>query len=100
MTQIEIAVNDFYVDRVTVGTSPTSPVTSGDFRDRVFSSVTLKAASDNAGTVYVQCKGNHEVSSADFPIAAGEAITIYVDRLSKIRLLASQSGQIVNWLTA
>jgi hypothetical protein len=52
-------------------------------------SVVIKAESDNTGIVYV---GDSSVDSGDFPLSAGDAITLNVDDLTKVYLDVSVNG--------
>lgn len=97
--QIQTAHTDFHTGQITVGTSPTVVVLPEDFRDRIFHSVVLKANSENEGTIYIAPAKPREVSSADFPLDAGQQVEIFVDQLSKLKLTASESGQILHWLS-
>jgi len=64
--------------------------------------VVVKAANANTGIIYV---GNSDVTadSADatdgFELGAGESITIEVDDVSKIYVIASTTNQSVYWIT-
>ena len=64
--------------------------------------VVVKAANSNTGTIYV---GNSDVTanSADatdgFELGAGESVTIEVDDVNKLYVIASAANQVVYWLT-
>lgn len=77
------SVAEFRYGTVTVGTSAVSLP-----RLRAFKGVKLKANPENAGTI----------SIGAYQLAAGEEVTIPVDRFDRLRITASQSGQRLHWI--
>jgi len=80
-------------NQVTVGTSAVQiTATSTPIK-----TVTVKADNDNAGNVYVGFSSGVTTGNG-FRLAAGEAITIPIDDLSKIWLIADAADQLVHYI--
>lgn len=61
------------------------------------SAVALKAASDNAGTIYIG--GDDSVTSSNgYYLAAGEELTLQVSDVSQIYAIASDAAQGLHYL--
>jgi hypothetical protein len=99
-TVSEVASTFDHGAKSSVGTSAVQVIAASTPATR---GVTVKAADDNSGTVYV---GNSDVTAntADgtdgFPLAAGDALTVPVDDANKVYVRGSAAGQKVFWLVA
>ena len=64
--------------------------------------VTVKAANNNSGTVYVGSSSSVTAGTADstdgFELGPGESITILVDNTNKVWLIGSAAGQKVFYM--
>lgn len=79
---------DYATAQVTVGTSQAQLTATST---PVITTPIVKAQGDNTGIVYVIKQG--AAITTGIPISAGEAVTVPVDNLNKIYLIASASGQ-------
>lgn len=77
-------------DSTTVGT----PVQMTS-REIVCSSITIKAKAANTNPVFVE---DGAVTGAPFPLAAGETVTLPVNRVDTILIDVTTSGEGVNWI--
>jgi len=83
----------FYTGQVLVGTTIVQVVAQPI---DIMKGVQLKAASSNAGTIYI---GRDTVSSTTgFPLLAGESVFISVEDVTKIKAIASEASQGLSWL--
>jgi hypothetical protein len=93
---------DLYKDSLSVGFTGT--VTVGTTAAKIhsndvalLSNVTVKAAAANAGTVYVGFRSDVSATTG-YPLAAGEAIPIAIDDLSKVYAIASEAAQSLHYI--
>lgn len=86
--------SESHSDAGTVGTSPAalSPL---DFP--VYDGVFVRADDDNEGTIKVGSTADIEAGRG-YPLSAGQSVKVKVDRLSRLRVVASEAGQAYTWL--
>lgn len=81
-------------DSGTVGTSPAA-LSPRDYP--VYDGVRVRADDGNEGTIKVGSLADIEAGRG-YPLAASQSVKIKVDRLSRLRVVASQASQAYIWL--
>lgn len=85
--------------KATIGTSTAQAVPGKQGKRKCLA---IKAASGNAGTIYI-APGLADATASDFPLAAGEGLVLQPDKgndyLSQpIQAIASQAGQELHYI--